>query len=157
MKPSKKRLSSPPCERILSFENDGPTIVRTNFWDTVLAKKGGMYVYPNARSVRLLVPAHHVEEVRHGINGSYEVIVTRDLGPQGHCPYAMELLFEDGSAAPFSLHVGIQQSQSVPPPEESGRTDLRCIVYGPCLEVLADLPAKSRVAPLPCLAPWKEV
>lgn len=143
--------------QILSVENEGPRIQRTNYWDTALARAGALSVSTNHRCFRLLVPAKHANQVLREVRGAHEVVLTRGAMPSSGLPDALEILFDDHSQSPFSMHLMAQQCTSLPPPDESGRTDLRCIVYGPGLKVLADLPAKYRVALLPCLAPWGEV
>ena len=41
---------------ILKFENDGPLIVASNYWESEMAAAGKLYVSINAGCFRLLVP-----------------------------------------------------------------------------------------------------
>ena len=122
--------------QILSVENEGARILRTNYWDTALARAGALFVSTNLRCFRLLVPAKLANQVLREVRGAREVVLTRGAIPSSGQPDALEILFEDHSQSPFSVHVMAQQCTSLPPPDESGRVDLRCIVYGPGLNVL---------------------
>ena len=151
-----EQLPLEPGGRMLEIENDGQQIQSTNYWDTPLAKAGAFHVSINARCFRLLVPPRHANEVLREVRGSDEVVLTRGALPTAGMMDAVEILFEDHTESPFSLHVGANQCSTLPTVADSGRTDLRCIVYSYGLKVLADLPAKFRMAQLPCLAPWME-
>jgi hypothetical protein len=41
---------------VLTFENDGPLIVASNYWESEIAAAGKLYLTMNAGCFRLLVP-----------------------------------------------------------------------------------------------------
>jgi len=137
---------------MIIVKNNGPYILLTNYWKTPHARRGLYYVSINARAFRLLVPPPKEAEIGEMRTGQY-VIVTRGrwLGDDG-----LELLFEDGSNSPFAIHIQAAQTDRLPPADESGRTDLRCLVYTEAGLAL-ELPARYRATQqLPCLRPWNE-
>lgn len=139
-------------------EADRGRLKSTNYWQTPLACQGGFLLSQNHKAFQLLVPAALVREFRRELRGTREVIVSRGPWPQAGVSDAIELLFEDGSQSPFSVALQLEQCTAVPPASDSGRSDLRCIVYGPGLIALGEFAAKFRVAKrLPCLAPWIQV
>lgn len=179
-KPKRVNVENGTNEFIHVRNNEG-RIVHTNYFDTPLARRGALYLTTNARTFRLLVPPALLEESRKEFRTAREVIISRGpvsgplLDPRNALPLesglvvppsfeqcgslgGIELLFEDDTACPFSFHMTTTQLDRVPPADESGRTDLRFIAYGPGLTVLADLPAKFRVVDrLPCLQSWKRM
>ena len=138
---------------IVSIQNDGPEIVSTNYWK-VHARDGGPFHYSiNHRCFRVLVNRQQADEIRRELKGIDHVVVSR--GSFYGIP-SLEFLFEDGTDRPYSMTTTMNATLDFSPsPKESGRMDLRCIVYGPGLEVLADFTARFRVVgTLPCLKPW---
>ena len=139
------------------IRNDGPQIVDTNFWESTLAEAGGMFCSVNAGAVRLLLPRsyeHAIPEMRTG----REVLVTRGPWPEMGQREALELLWEDGSAAPYAVHLSAGQLDRLIPRGEAGRR-LACHVYTrgfSSTPLLAGTwPARFRVArSLPHLKPW---
>jgi hypothetical protein len=139
---------------IIEIENDGPRIVRTNYWQSEHARRGMFFLSLNASAFRLLVPAALASEAPEMCRGAAYVIVTR--GRRQGRRDALELLFEDGSQRPYSLHVDIAQVDRLPARSDEGRTDLRCLVYTPPAELVCELPARYRRADrLPHLKPWR--
>jgi hypothetical protein len=140
---------------ISSKTDDRAAIEATNFWSSDLARRGGMYVSMGFRCFRVLVPAANVDEIRNELRSADYAIASRGPWSEHRVQDALEFVFEDHTESPFSIAVGPEQLDTIPLPADNGRTDLRCIVYGPGLEVLADLPAKFRVVRhIPCLEPW---
>lgn len=85
-----------------TFENDGPILQRTNYFDSPDAKKGEFYLTTNAGCLRLLVPDSQ-----------------KMLLPNMRCkkvyvsflksPDRIEIMFDDESANPFRLVLAVQQ------------------------------------------------
>lgn len=137
---------------MIRIHNDGPLIVETDYWDTPHAQRGLFYVSINAGAFRLLVPLLQEASLADMRTAAY-VIVTRGVW---HGRDALELLFEDGSDSPFSLHVLAAQVDRMPARSDEGRTDLWCLIYTEAGLAL-DLPARYRSSDsLPDLRPWDE-
>jgi hypothetical protein len=47
---------SPEPRNVLKFENDGPLLLASNYWQSEMAAAGKLYVAINAGCFRLLVP-----------------------------------------------------------------------------------------------------
>lgn len=100
------------------IKNNGAEIVSTNYWRTEHCTRGLFYLSTNAGCLRLLVPPSqqgHLSDMQTGVR---EVLLTRGV-LDGH--EAIEILFEDGSAAPFALHVGRQQADRLWTAGDEGR------------------------------------
>ncbi|WP_338807027.1 hypothetical protein V8U11_08180 [Pseudomonas chlororaphis] len=136
------------------IENDGPAISRTNYWDSAHAARGYAFLSWNAGAGRVLLPdalAPALPDMR----AARYVIVS--LGPwleQG-AREAWELLFEDGSDAPYCLHLVAEQSDRRLPDTDQGGGFV-ITVWTRDGEQLR-LPARFRkVTEIPCLDPWAE-
>lgn len=113
-------------EKQLTVTNDGPEIVSTNYWRTPLPGRGLVFVSVNARAFRILVPlGFPLADLRE----TREVLISRGPWIEQRLSDAIEVLFEDGSQDPFTLHVGRGQIDRLPPREDSGRHDLVCSVW----------------------------
>ena len=139
---------------MIEIQNDGPFVVSTSYWQTEHARRGLLYVSVNAGAFRLLVPERLASEAPEMCRGAEYVIVTRGKY-QGRD--ALEILFEDGSDSPYTIHVDARQVDRLPAPSDEGRTDLRLLVYVHPGMLVCELPARyRRVAGLPHLKPWGE-
>lgn len=135
---------------LLRIESRGPEIVSSNFWDTHGAKMGAMFLSYNAGAARLLLPDLFSQLVQQMKTGEYVIISSDPLD-------MTELLFEDHSEEPFSIQLGPMQVDRVLPESDTGREDLRFLVYTRNSVLALELPAKYRnVEKLPCLKPWGE-
>lgn len=104
----------------LTIDNHGPLIVRTNYWETEYAQRGVLYLSINAGAFRLLVPPglqNFLSEVR----TATEVIVSRGPWPEQRRAEMIEVMFEDGTDSPFSVHFGAEQIDRLPPASDAGR------------------------------------
>lgn len=141
---------------ILEIHNSGPLILSTNYWEHDMEREGLAYLSINDRALRLLLP-RQLEEVIPDMATGKLVIASRPRNPG---PYAIELLFEDGTDSPYCVHLGAGQIDRLPLPEDDGREDLTCTVWiqprrGEPHEALRR-PAAYRVVPrLPWLKPWR--
>lgn len=138
----------------MRIDNDGPLITGTDYFASDVARKlSAVYVSINAACVRLLVPDPAMVDAA----GANYVIISRGKSPRDGWRDMLELLWEDGSDTPYIADVGAESVDRMPAAKDDGRTDLRCIGYGPTLAVLWDLPARYRhVKRLPCRKPWSE-
>ncbi len=100
--------------------NHGPLIVSSTYWGSAIEEAGKIWISVNAGAIRVLVPSamrRIIEDMR---TATY-VICSRGPWPQGGKDDAMELLFEDGSDSPFSLHVGPESVDMFPGEPNAGR------------------------------------
>jgi len=141
------------------INNDGPTIIDTNFWDSEWARRGLIYVSSNGGAIRLLVPDSQHAVIAEMEKGTRHVIASylkkHLVRPD---QLALEMLFEDGSDSPYAFHTNPGSFDRYPAPDDSNRV-WRATVWeqkdgkpSMCL----DLPLYIRTAyTLPCLQPWK--
>ncbi|MFK1437590.1 hypothetical protein ACIU0H_28585 [Pseudomonas aeruginosa] len=136
------------------IENDGQSITRTNYWDSVHATEGYAFLSWNAGAGRVLLPDALAPALADMRVAQYVIV---SLGPwraqAGR--EAWELLFEDGSDTPYCLHLVCEQSDRRLPDTDQGGGFV-IAVWTRDGEQLR-LPAKFRkVVEIPCLEPWSE-
>lgn len=102
---------------ILTIQNDGPQILETNYFETSLARRGGFYLSINAGAFRLLVPAMNEAAIRE-FRTAREVIISRGTWQSKE---ALELLFDDHTDNPYSIHIGPGQYDRLPLPQDAGK------------------------------------
>jgi len=144
----------------VSIENAGPLITATNFWQTAMAQAGKFYLTTNAGTFRLLVPTQHRSALR-AMRSAQSVVVSRGpLTLEGQVlPDALEVLFDDGSADPWALHLTPQACDRMPFDSDAAQP-WRCTVWthlvGERVQLALDLPCHyRRVRQLPDLRPWQ--
>ncbi len=141
---------------MLSIENDGSNIRATNFWQTPFAAAGAFYLSVNANAFRLLVPDSQKAAIQE-ISTAREVIVSRGPWPAKSRADAIELLFEDGTDTPFTLHFGVEQIDRLPLDSDAGHQLMfSAWTKGP-VKVLTRPARYRRVAAIPCLEPWRPI
>lgn len=139
---------------MIEIHNDGPAISGTNYWDTEHAGAGYFYLSWNAGAARLLVPDTRVGEIAEMRTGEYVILSYGPWTDQGGRP-AWELLWEDGSDAPYALHLVEEQTDRRPPEaDQGGGLIVTAWTRG---GLAATWPGKyRRVREIPCLRPWSE-
>ncbi|EAY3673144.1 hypothetical protein FGR80_23295, partial [Salmonella enterica] len=98
------------------IENEGQAVAGTDYWQSVQAQAGYVYLSWNAGAARLLVPdaaKHLLREMR----GAEYVIISKGML---HGRDALELIFEDGSDAPFVIHMLSEQCDRLLPENNQG-------------------------------------
>ncbi len=98
---------------LIQIENNGPEILRTNYWETENAAKGFFFLSINAGAFRLLVPDSWVQETGEWMLAK-EVIISRGPWPEKGKADAIEILFEDNSDSPYVLHIVAEQIDHMP-------------------------------------------
>src|SRR5271166_3915073 len=91
---------------VLTFENDGPLIVASNYWESEMAAAGKLYVSINAGCFRLLVPqSQHavISDMRPKAKHIVVSMLPRDKWVDRQ--YCLEWMVEDGSDTPWSCHL----------------------------------------------------
>lgn len=138
---------------ILQIENDGPAIRTTNYWGSEADRVGAMHLSPNAGAFRLLLPSGWESAIAE-METATVVVVSR--GPmQGRD--AIELLFDDGTADPFAVHLGAGQCTPLPVAADAGRQFVLTVWTNRRGKPHQSLsrPAWYRIVPrLPWLKPW---
>ena len=138
---------------MLTIQNQGKAIVQTNFFDMEQARKGFFYLSWNAGAGRLLVPDVHIGLIPDMVVAQYVIVSRGPWRAQGNRD-ALELVFEDGSDAPFSLQLMAEQTDRLLPDDSQGG-GFDVIVQtrqGP----QATRPGRYRVVPeIPCMEPWR--
>ncbi|MDQ2077445.1 hypothetical protein [Marinimicrobium sp. ABcell2] len=134
---------------MITMENEGQLIVRTNYWDSDLAQAGFFFLSWNARAGRLLIPQAHESSLNDMLSAQC-VIISR--GPWRDRE-GLELLFEDNTDNPYAIRLGVEQCDRLIPDSEQGGGFVVALWTRDGLK--AWLPGKYRtVKQLPCLEPW---
>lgn len=138
---------------ILSIDNAGREIVRTNFWEMEPAKVGYSC---NAGAVRVLLPHGMAEACGADMRAARVAVLTLGkwaVRPGVKVPGA-HLMFDDDTNSPYCLTTDVAAFDVVPDRTWEGRKDGECIVYGPYLQEVARLPLRVRRRPkVPCYDP----
>ena len=139
---------------MITIGNQGQRIASTDYWDSDHARAGYLYLSWNAGAARLLVPDSQKAVIRE-MKTSEHVIISRGPWTDQGGREALELLFEDGSDAPFCMHLVAEQCDRLIPDTEQGGGFV-VTVWTRGGEKLR-LPGKyRRVDSLPCLQPWEQ-
>ena len=89
---------------MITIENDGPAIVRTDYWQTEHAQRGLVYLSGNAGVLRLLLPAA-VEHMLVEMRGATRATIEPSIQTAG----CWDVVFEDGTSSPFAIAVDPRQ------------------------------------------------
>lgn len=134
--------------------NNGQDIVLplTTFWDSDFAHKGLFYLSFNDGAARLLVPDVHLGSLEDMRSGKMAVL-TRGPYPEVRLLECMEILFDDGTHEPYSIHLSPGAYSQMLPDSDIGK-DFPLHVWTRTAKV-ASLDAKyRRTQSLPLLTPW---
>lgn len=94
---------------LIYFENAGPEIAKTNFWDSEHAQHGLLHLSPNAGVLRLLVPPNQEPNLSEMHTGKKVTVESSIL-----IPGQMDIVFEDGTPAPFFVCLDHKQCSGIP-------------------------------------------
>ena len=151
---------------LLYVQNRGRDVVSTNYWQTPLAAAGKLVVTVNAGALRLLLPKRQ-EGILAEISTAQYAIVSVGPWPEEGLARAVELLFEDGTDAPFAVHLSPEAFDRFPGEPPKGELVLSVWVEGARASDVAvtsppircvELPARwRRSAFLPDRSPWEEI
>ena len=91
---------------MITITNNGQAVAGTNYWQTEHANVGMLYLSGNAGALRLLVP-----EAAEGMLAEMRTGKRVTIEPSVHLPggQCVDLVFEDGTDAPFSVAVDRKQ------------------------------------------------
>ncbi len=143
---------------MIETENHGPLIVSTDFWESEWEREGKLYVSCNGGAFRLLLPSRYEVDVIEMATAK-EVIVSRGPWKSAGLTDGFELLFDDGSESPYSLHLHPDSFDRFPTAENAERE----WVFTAWTKPRRGRPHKAleRVAryrivdEIPCLKPWQ--
>lgn len=132
----------------LTTRNDGPRILASDYWGGEYDAAGYAVMDGNAGAVRLLLPTgmDGVADMRAARGVAITVGRHAQLGRE-----MVEILFDDGSDAPFALYLAPEACSRLPGKNRSAPF----LVYGPGPELLIETVCAVRRAQLPHLAPWR--
>lgn len=143
----------------LMITNNGPAIIATNYWTTAAARAGKFYLSTNAGTFRLLVPAQHAGAVRDMRTATLCVVSRGPMMLGEHAVIdALEILFDDGTTDPFSMHLSPGQIDRMPLDIDSAHAWILTVwthlVGERGRQVLERACRYRRVRRLPDLRPW---
>lgn len=137
---------------LITIENAGQKIVKTNYWQHEYAKAGKLYFTSNAGAVRMLIPGT-MEQIIPEIKTGKKVILPRGHWPDYGREDAFEFMFEDFSDSPYAIHVGTDQWDMIPKWDRKGGwvfaawTENEGCVYEKRMRY-------RLVDKIPCMKPW---
>jgi len=134
------------------FENEGPELIRSDYWETNDAKKGFFFLSINAGAFRLLVPQNKEEFIEEFRTGEY-CIISKGASKMSNHLFMIELVFEDHSVAPFQLTLSPGQIDRSPSNTDSGHKFKLSVWTKGCKKVLEMDAYYRTVDSIPCLKP----
>lgn len=141
---------------IITTSNHGPLIVSSTYWDSASEEAGKVWVSCNAGAIRILVPRVH-RRIIHDMRMAPHVVCSRGPWPEMGLAEAVELLFDDGSDAPFALHLSPESFDAMPAEPPAGQSWIVSV-----WDIKRGKPHKAcerpchwrRVEAIPCMRPW---
>jgi len=106
---------------VLQFQNDGPLLVASDYWQSPIAAAGKLYVSINAGCFRLLVPqSQHgsISDMRPRAKHIVVSMLPRDKWVDRE--YCLEWMVEDGSDTPWACHLSPGAVDRAPNHEDVG-------------------------------------
>lgn len=140
----------------ISIDNHGALIQSTNYWESAVEEAGKMFLSPNAGTIRVLIPRAFRRVINDMRTAKY-VICSVGPWPDAGAEKAVELLFEDGTDNPFSLHLTPESCAMIPGEPDEGQQWLVSVwdcKKGKPHKALERKGYWRRVAKLPYLKPW---
>lgn len=103
-----------------SFQNHGPLLVATNYWQSEHAHAGKLYCSVNAGAIRVLLPESQRPVINELRTAEY-AILSRGPWPAENRTEAVEILWEDKSDSPHCWHLSVESFDLLPAEPEPGR------------------------------------
>lgn len=148
-------------DKFLVIESHGPLILSSNYWGSEADSAGTLYLSCNGGAFRLLLPKGWEQAVEEMKTGKH-VIVSR--GPWSKAGGSigldsLELLFDDDTQDPYTIHLGANQCDRLPLDTDEGQQWI-CTVWtaprrGKPHKSLERPAFYRRVPNIPYLQPWK--
>lgn len=129
--------------------NNGQEIVSTDFWESKWNDNGMLYLSVNAGAFRLLVPDNCRDFDLNEVNTAKVIVISTGKGMGRECVF--EILYDDYTNSPYSMHFGTEQSDRIP---TESKGEFRFIIYKKGMEKVLDTKCYYRkVNKIPCLKP----
>lgn len=139
---------------MLISKNDDPALFSAPYFDTEHAQSGFYHLSWSAGAVCLFVPDGRIDELQ-DMQTAISVIASRGLWTGQGERDGLELLFEDGSDAPFCIYLCAEKCEHLPPDTDQGGGFT--IVAWTSSGRAGSWPVKYRnVGQIPCLEAWSE-
>ena len=105
----------------LTIKNADGQIIETNYWNTVYAKNGRVYVSLNAGHYRLLIPNSMKDNLK-DMSTAKVIVISRGAAPMLIPPKddGFQIMFDDGSDAPYIITTGTEYWDRYPGDEDLG-------------------------------------
>jgi hypothetical protein len=105
---------------LIEVSNHGPLLTATNFWESPLAERGLIFCSVNAGAIRVLLPPARYGDLNDMRPARY-CILTRGPWPEQGKAEGIEIMWEDGTDAPYALHLTPESFDLLPAEPEPGR------------------------------------
>ena len=118
---------------MIVIQNNGKEIVGTNYFDTEYAKRGFVFLSMNDGGIRLFLPdkisgfvvescsfAEDAVNTVEEMNTADHIVISRGPSKLFQEQDMLEILFEDHSDTPLSLHMSIEQCDALPRNQDLG-------------------------------------
>ena len=142
---------------IVRISNHGPLITATNYWDSEdLARAGKVFVSVNAGAIRVLLPPQLYGALT-DMRAASECVLSRGPWPAERQAEGIEIMWDDGSGAPYVLHLTPASFDLLPAEPEPSRDWVLTVWTAKDGKPHKALERKChwrRVDRIPCLAPW---
>ncbi|MBB1390172.1 hypothetical protein H5185_12185 [Shewanella sp. SG44-6] len=89
---------------LINVINDGPLVKETNFFESELCNSGVIYISWNANEGRLFLSELHKDALKEITSSNVTYVIMR-TGTFSFGLNGIELMFEDGSLAPYSITI----------------------------------------------------
>lgn len=113
---------------VITVSSDGPWITASDYWTSEYAAAGKLYASVNAGCVRLLLPPSARSLITE-IRGSAYAILSRGPWPAERLPEAVEIMWEDGTPDPYSVHLSPDSFGGALPAEPPPGQEWEIMVY----------------------------
>lgn len=107
----------------LRIDNHGPLIVSTDYWGSDLARAGKVFCSVNGSAIRVLLPPALYSTLA-DMRQARECVLSRGPWPAERKPEGVEIMWDDGSDAPFALHLTPESFDLLPGEPEPGAPSL---------------------------------
>jgi hypothetical protein len=141
---------------IITVENHGPLILRSNYWTSELAAAGKLFVSVNAGAIRILLPPQIYGDLA-DMRSATECVLSRGPWPAERQREAVEIMWDDGSPNPYALHLAPASFDLLPAEPDAGREWLLTVWTAKDGKPHKSLERKChwrRVPRIPWLKPW---